>query len=88
METDVAGLGPPLYQSTTLEEAEVTQGQRVVMEAGQPPLNTQVPLCLSVSLSVCMSVCLSVSFSLSICMSIRMSVYLNVHIFAMKFIVK
>ena len=42
VETDVAGLGPPLYEQQSLVEVEISQGQRVVMETGRPPNSTQV----------------------------------------------
>ena len=40
--SDMCGLGPPLYESQSLVEAELTQGQKVIMECGIPPLSSQV----------------------------------------------
>ena len=42
MESDDSGIGPPLYETQTLLEAEVGQGQKVIMECGRPPLSSQV----------------------------------------------
>lgn len=42
VESDTSGVGPPLYEHQTLAEAEIGQGQRVVMEQGPPPLSTEV----------------------------------------------
>ena len=45
METDtVSGLGPPLYENQTLVEAEIGQGQRVIVEDGNPPRLSQVTI--------------------------------------------
>ena len=39
---DNNGLGPPLYENQTLSDAGLVQGQRVVVEPGQAPLESEV----------------------------------------------
>jgi len=42
VESDECEVGPPLYESQTLVEAGVGQGQKVILEPGRPPLPSQV----------------------------------------------
>lgn len=44
VETDTCVLGPPLYEYQPLTEAEIVQGQKVIMEPGKPPQATQVQI--------------------------------------------
>ena len=44
VESDECEVGPPLYESQTLEEAGIGQGQKVILERGRPPFPSQVGL--------------------------------------------
>ena len=42
MRVDDQGIGPPLHENQTLDQAGVVQGHRIILEPGQSPTPTQV----------------------------------------------